>query len=266
MPVTCSSSASTSPPPGPRRLLDRREGRGRRPRPPRPSTLQTPKPLWSEQDPHEWWAGTAKSIRAGPRGGQGHGRRRGGGGPHRPDARPRAAGRAAPGAAPGHPLERPAHRRPSATRSATRMGGREAPGRRPPATTPSPASPRRRSSGCASTSPTVYAQARASSCCPRTTCACASPACAAMDKADGSGTLLFDLPRATGRRTSWTGSRFPRAWLPPTFEGPEVTGDDHGRGGGGHGPARGNAGDGGRGRPGGGGGGRGCGRARAWWR
>ncbi|HEY5908942.1 MAG TPA: FGGY family carbohydrate kinase, partial [Vicinamibacteria bacterium] len=26
-------------------------------------TLQTPKPLWSEQDPHEWWAGTAKSVR-----------------------------------------------------------------------------------------------------------------------------------------------------------------------------------------------------------
>jgi xylulokinase len=26
-------------------------------------TLQTPKPLWSEQDPHEWWRGTAASIR-----------------------------------------------------------------------------------------------------------------------------------------------------------------------------------------------------------
>src|SRR5215813_10106795 len=29
-----------------------------------PLTLSTPKPLWSEQDPHEWWAGTAKSVRA----------------------------------------------------------------------------------------------------------------------------------------------------------------------------------------------------------
>ena len=28
-----------------------------------PLTLQTPKPLWSEQDPHEWWTGTAASIR-----------------------------------------------------------------------------------------------------------------------------------------------------------------------------------------------------------
>ena len=29
-----------------------------------PHTLQTPKPLWSEQDPHEWWEATAKSIRS----------------------------------------------------------------------------------------------------------------------------------------------------------------------------------------------------------
>ena len=28
-----------------------------------PLALQTPKPLWSEQDPHEWWKGTAASIR-----------------------------------------------------------------------------------------------------------------------------------------------------------------------------------------------------------
>ena len=28
-----------------------------------PLTLQTPKPLWSEQDPHAWWTGTAASIR-----------------------------------------------------------------------------------------------------------------------------------------------------------------------------------------------------------
>ncbi len=29
-----------------------------------PHTLQTPKPLWSEQDPSEWWKATAASIRA----------------------------------------------------------------------------------------------------------------------------------------------------------------------------------------------------------
>jgi len=28
-----------------------------------PHTLQTPKPLWSEQDPHEWWQATSASIR-----------------------------------------------------------------------------------------------------------------------------------------------------------------------------------------------------------
>jgi xylulokinase len=28
-----------------------------------PLTLSTPHPLWSEQDPHEWWIGIAKSIR-----------------------------------------------------------------------------------------------------------------------------------------------------------------------------------------------------------
>jgi xylulokinase len=28
-----------------------------------PHTLQTPKPLWSEQDPHEWWAAVSASIR-----------------------------------------------------------------------------------------------------------------------------------------------------------------------------------------------------------
>ena len=36
-------------------------------------TVSTPRPLWSEQDPHEWWNGTVISIRralaeAGPMG------------------------------------------------------------------------------------------------------------------------------------------------------------------------------------------------------
>ena len=29
-----------------------------------PHTLQTPKPLWSEQDPSEWWDAVAASIRS----------------------------------------------------------------------------------------------------------------------------------------------------------------------------------------------------------
>ncbi|HEX9038765.1 MAG TPA: xylulokinase [Ktedonobacterales bacterium] len=46
----------------------------------------------------------------------------------------------------------------------------------------------------------------------------------AMDKADGSGTLLFDLARR-----DWSGEvlgalELPAGWFPPTFEGPEITG------------------------------------------
>ena len=46
----------------------------------------------------------------------------------------------------------------------------------------------------------------------------------ALDKADGAGTLLFDLAAR-----DWSGAilealEIPRAWLPRTFEGPEVTG------------------------------------------
>jgi xylulokinase len=46
----------------------------------------------------------------------------------------------------------------------------------------------------------------------------------AMDKADGAGTLLVDL-----RQRSWSGEvldalEIPAEWLPPLFEGPEVTG------------------------------------------
>src|SRR5690349_14678686 len=29
-----------------------------------PHTLQTPHPLWSEQDPHEWWGAVSASIRS----------------------------------------------------------------------------------------------------------------------------------------------------------------------------------------------------------
>ena len=46
----------------------------------------------------------------------------------------------------------------------------------------------------------------------------------AMDKADGSGTLLFDV-----RARDWSGEvlqalGIPPTWVPPTYEGPEVTG------------------------------------------
>ena len=47
----------------------------------------------------------------------------------------------------------------------------------------------------------------------------------AMDKADGSGTLLFDL-QSRGWSTDTLGANnIPAEWLPQTFEGPEVTGN-----------------------------------------
>lgn len=46
----------------------------------------------------------------------------------------------------------------------------------------------------------------------------------AMDKADGSGTLLFDLARRDWSEELLAELEIPAAWLPPTYEGPSVTG------------------------------------------
>ncbi len=46
----------------------------------------------------------------------------------------------------------------------------------------------------------------------------------AMDKADGSGTLLFDLARRDWSAELLATLEIPPAWLPPTFEGPQTTG------------------------------------------
>lgn len=46
----------------------------------------------------------------------------------------------------------------------------------------------------------------------------------AMDKADGSGTLLFDLAARTWSAEVLAALDLDPAWFPPTFEGPEVTG------------------------------------------
>jgi xylulokinase len=46
----------------------------------------------------------------------------------------------------------------------------------------------------------------------------------AMDKADGSGTLLFDLQKRDWSNEILDGLDIPSAWLPKTFEGPEITG------------------------------------------
>lgn len=46
----------------------------------------------------------------------------------------------------------------------------------------------------------------------------------AMDKADGSGTILFDLAARTWSPEVLGALALDPAWLPPTFEGPEITG------------------------------------------
>jgi xylulokinase len=48
---------------------------------------------------------------------------------------------------------------------------------------------------------------------------------AAMDKADGAGTMLFRLEARTWSRSILETLGIPAEWLPPTFEGPEVTGE-----------------------------------------
>ena len=46
----------------------------------------------------------------------------------------------------------------------------------------------------------------------------------AMDKADGAGTLLFDLAARDWSPEVVAALRIDPAWLPPTYEGPEITG------------------------------------------
>ena len=46
----------------------------------------------------------------------------------------------------------------------------------------------------------------------------------AMDKADGSGTILFDLAARDWSAEMLAALRIEPAWMPPTFEGPEITG------------------------------------------
>src|SRR5437868_12843079 len=47
----------------------------------------------------------------------------------------------------------------------------------------------------------------------------------AMDKADGSGTMLFDLRKRNWSPEMLNALNIPAEWLPPTFEGHEITND-----------------------------------------
>ncbi len=46
----------------------------------------------------------------------------------------------------------------------------------------------------------------------------------AMDKADGAGTVLFDLKKRDWSDELLAALEIPRSWMPPTFEGPDFTG------------------------------------------
>ncbi len=184
-------------------------------------TLQTPKPLWSEQDPHEWWKGTAASIRkalaeAGAKGedvaavgltGQMHGL-------VLLDARAR-------GPPPRHPLERPADRRRVRRDREARREERSSSARS--ATSPSPASPRPKILWVRNHEPEVYAKAKLVLL-PKDYVRLRLTGEAAMDKADGSGTILFELKARTWSKLVLEKLDIPAEWLPPTFEGPETTG------------------------------------------
>jgi xylulokinase len=184
-------------------------------------SLETPKPLWSEQDPHEWWAGTKTSIQealaaAGARGtdvatvgltGQMHGL-------VLLDAQ-------------RHVL-RPAilwndqRTAKECDEIRSRMGGLE---------------PLVRATGnnaltgftapkilwVRNNEPAVYEKARLVLL-PKDFVRLRLTGVAAMDKADGSGTLLFDLAKRSWSAEVLRKLEIPAEWLPPTFEGPEVTG------------------------------------------
>jgi xylulokinase len=183
-------------------------------------TLQTPRPLWSEQDPREWWKGTAASIRkaladAGARGedvaavgltGQMHGL-------VLLDAKREVL-------------------RPAILWNDQRTGGECAEiekrvGRKELI---------REVGNVALTGftapkilwvrnhePEVYAKAKLVLL-PKDYVRLRLTGEAAMDKADGSGTILFELAARTWSKLVLQKLDIPAEWLPPTFEGPETTG------------------------------------------
>jgi xylulokinase len=185
-----------------------------------PLSLQTPKPLWSEQDPHEWWSGTAASIR-------------------RALAEAKAGGEVV--AAVGltgqmHGLVlldadrrvlRPAilwndqrtgaeceeiHRRVGRETLVRECGNMALTGFTAP-----------KILWVRNHEPSVYAKAK-SVLLPKDYVRLRLTDTLAMDKADGSGTILFDLKARSWSRLLLDRLEIPADWLPPTFEGPETTG------------------------------------------
>src|SRR5512139_2677746 len=185
-----------------------------------PLTLQTPKPLWSEQDPHEWWKGTSASVRraladAGATGadvaavgltGQMHGL-------VLLDAqrnvlRPAILWNDQRTGAECAEIERRVGR----AELIREVGNVALTGFTAP-----------KILWVRNHEPEVYAKAKLVLL-PKDYVRLRLTGEAAMDKADGSGTILFELAARTWSKTVLDKLEIPAEWLPPTFEGPETTG------------------------------------------
>lgn len=185
-----------------------------------PHTLQTPRPLWSEQDPHEWWQAVAASIRlvlekAGVPGesvaaigltGQMHGLvlLNETGDVLRPailwnDGRTQAQCDEI-------------HRRIGRKQFIAITGNVALTGFTAP-----------KILWVAENEPEVFAQAR-HVLLPKDYVRYRLTGEYAMDKADGAGTVLFDLNQRNWSAVVLAALGIPAAWMPPTFEGPEFTG------------------------------------------
>jgi xylulokinase len=184
-----------------------------------PHTLQTPKPLWSEQDPHEWWRAVSESVRAvlkqtGLNGekiaaagltGQMHGLvlLDGQGQVLRPailwnDQRTQAQCDEI-------------HRRVGREKFIQITGNVALTGFTAP-----------KILWVQQNEPEVFARVQ-HVLLPKDYIRSKLTGEYAMDKADGSGTVLFDLKQRTWSSEVLTALGFPAAWMPPTFEGPQFT-------------------------------------------
>jgi xylulokinase len=183
-------------------------------------SLQTPRPLWSEQDPREWWQGTAASVKKALAG-----------------AGAKAEEVAAIGLTgqmhglvlldAGRNVLRPAilwndqrtgkeceeiHRRVGRHELIQETGNVALTGFTAP-----------KILWVRNNEPEVYAKAKLVLL-PKDYVRLRLTGEAAMDKADGSGTILFELRSRDWSRRVLDKLEIPAEWLPPTYEGPQTTG------------------------------------------
>jgi xylulokinase len=185
-----------------------------------PLTLQTPRPLWSEQNPHDWWEATVASIRAALEQAQVAG----------------AAVQAIGLTGQMHGLvlldEKGAVLRPAILWNDQRTGAQcEEIHRRVGKAHLIQITGNVALTGFTSpkllwvqqNEPDIYSRAR-HVLLPKDYVRYRLTGAFAMDKADGSGTALFDVRARTWSSEMLAALNIPAEWLPPTFEGPEITG------------------------------------------